>query len=213
MAKQEHEKTAKLKVTLTFTEELLGTCPGKSDLVADYIASKAGVDKVQEELDAAADGAELSEVVDEQTQDSTTIFPKMPDGKPFIYDYQVKGFFKDACGMLRRCKGMKSEKLLAYKKCIDGLVFVSPRQILLQLPDNSSLGVCERPLRAQTPKGDRVCLARSETAPAGTVIEFTIDIMKDAVIGCVDEWLDYGRLRGLGQWRNSGKGKFTFTSE
>ncbi len=26
----------------------------------------------------------------------------------------------------------------------------------------------------------------------------------------VREWLTYGRLRGLGQWRNSGKGRFTF---
>ena len=24
----------------------------------------------------------------------------------------------------------------------------------------------------------------------------------------VREWLDYGKLRGLGQWRNSGKGRF-----
>jgi hypothetical protein len=24
----------------------------------------------------------------------------------------------------------------------------------------------------------------------------------------VEEWLDYGCLRGLGQWRNSGKGRF-----
>jgi hypothetical protein len=24
----------------------------------------------------------------------------------------------------------------------------------------------------------------------------------------VKEWLNYGRVRGLGQWRNSGKGKF-----
>lgn len=24
------------------------------------------------------------------------------------------------------------------------------------------------------------------------------------------EWLDYGKLRGLGQWRNSGKGRFTY---
>ena len=24
------------------------------------------------------------------------------------------------------------------------------------------------------------------------------------------EWLDYGRVRGIGQWRNSGKGRFTW---
>ena len=26
----------------------------------------------------------------------------------------------------------------------------------------------------------------------------------------VREWLDYGQLRGIGQWRNSGKGRFTY---
>ena len=24
------------------------------------------------------------------------------------------------------------------------------------------------------------------------------------------EWLDYGALRGIGQWRNSGKGRYTY---
>jgi hypothetical protein len=35
------------------------------------------------------------------------------------------------------------------------------------------------------------------------------------VISCVskallEEWLTYGALRGLGQWRNSGHGSFTY---
>jgi hypothetical protein len=28
--------------------------------------------------------------------------------------------------------------------------------------------------------------------------------------GIIREWLDYGKLRGLGQWRNSGKGRFSW---
>jgi len=24
------------------------------------------------------------------------------------------------------------------------------------------------------------------------------------------EWLDYGKLKGFGQWRNSGKGRFSY---
>ena len=27
--------------------------------------------------------------------------------------------------------------------------------------------------------------------------------------GLIHEWLDYGKLHGTGQWRNSGKGRFT----
>lgn len=51
-------------------------------------------------------------------------------------------------------------------------------------------------------------LAHSETVPAGATVEFTIVILKDDMETAVREWLDYGRLRGIGQWRNSGKGRF-----
>ena len=58
-----------------------------------------------------------------------TIFPRSAEGQPILYDYQVKGFFKDACGMLGRIGGKtetgkkravnESGKLTAYKKIID----------------------------------------------------------------------------------------------
>lgn len=32
----------------------------------------------------------------------------------------------------------------------------------------------------------------------------------DAYEAALLEWLDYGILRGLGQWRNSGKGRFSY---
>lgn len=34
--------------------------------------------------------------------------------------------------------------------------------------------------------------------------------MDDSHEKAVREWLDYGVLRGIGQWRNSGKGRFTY---
>ena len=73
------------------------------------------------------------------------------------------------------------------------------------------MGVCQRPLRAQTPQGERVALASSETVPAGTTMDVTFVLYspsshRDALM----EWLDYGAVRGLGQWRNSGKGRFSY---
>jgi len=67
-----------------------------------------------------------------------------------------------------------------------------------------------------TMQGPRVCLARSETVPHGSKFEFEVSSLakrfgKDD--GSVDaqelvrEWLDYSKLRGFGQWRNSGKGR------
>lgn len=125
-----------------------------------------------------------------------------------VLAYQFKGYCKDACGMLRRVPGTASEKVAAYKKLIDGLLFVQPKEIELVLPKGAEIGVCERPLRAQTPQGERVALARSETVPAGTTLSFTIKLLSDKLLDPLEEWLEYGQLRGLGQWRNSGMGTF-----
>ena len=70
------------------------------------------------------------------------------------------------------------------------------------------MGECQRPLRAQTAQGERVALAFSDEAPAGTFVEFEIENLGGAQEGAIVEWLDYGKLRGIGQWRNSGKGRF-----
>lgn len=48
----------------------------------------------------------------------------------------------------------------------------------------------------------------SESIPAGAWIEFTVQCLTDTMAGAVAEWFDYGALRGLGQWRNSGKGRY-----
>jgi hypothetical protein len=102
----------------------------------------------------------------------------------------------------------ESGKLTAYKKVIDGLIFVEPRQIPLQF--DGEVGLCQRPLRAQTAQGERVALSISEEIPAGATMEFTVLCLDASHVSAVMEWLDYGSLRGLGQWRNSGHGVFTY---
>ena len=147
-----------------------------------------------------------------------TVFPRDPDGNPIFYDYQIKGMFKDACGMLSRIGGKtetgkkkavnESGKLTAYKKVIDGLIFIQPRMIPIHV--NGEITDCQRPLRAQTAQGERVSLANSEEIPAGSTCEFDVILLDDSHEKVVREWLDYGILRGIGQWRNSGKGRFTY---
>jgi hypothetical protein len=191
-----------LKVKLTFIEEVLGTASANPDVHKEFIASKSpNPETIEDEV--AAIGAEAA------TEKAMTIFPKL-DGKPFLYDYQIKGFFKDSCAALSRVVGTKSNKLKAYKKVIDGLVFPKPRKIMLNFPNGDVLGNCQRPLRAQTAQGERIALANSETCPEGTTIEFEIMMMDEGHEGLVKEWLNYGELKGIGQWRNSGKGRFTY---
>ena len=113
--------------------------------------------------------------------------------------------------MLRRATDTRSAKVKAYKKEIDGLVFVSPRRIPLVMPEGGETGICERPLRATTMQGDRVALARSETVPAGTTMDFSVTCLNDSMVPVVIEWLQYFRLHGLSQCRNSGKGRAVVT--
>ena len=137
-----------------------------------------------------------------------TMFPRNEADQPIFWDYQIRGMFKDSCGMLKRVPSSQSAKIKAYKKEIDGLIFVEPRQIPIHL--SGPLGDCQRPLRASTPQGERVALAHSETIPAGSTITFTVKMLLPTHEKAVREWLDYGSLHDMGQWCNSGKGRYTW---
>jgi hypothetical protein len=192
----------KIKVRITLTEEMLGTKAANKDVFADFIASKApDDDSRKQELETA----------EHREEAGTTVFHAQ-NGNPGIWDYQVKGFFKDACGSMNRFDSDARnglEKLPAYKTKIDGCIFVEPRFIPIQFPSGQTIGICERPLRADTAQGPRVSLCRSETAPAGSSFEVIITVLSKELVPYVMAWLAYGELRGLGQWRNSGKGRFT----
>lgn len=192
-----------MKVKLTFVEPVLGTSPANEDIYREFIASKAPVDeRINIEDEVAALG------VDEVVEKGMTIFPKLDDGTPFVYDYQLKGFFKGAASALRQIAGSRSSKVKAYKKKIDQLIFVTPRHIPVAL--SGPTDTCQRPLRASTPQGERVSLAMSEEIPAGSVLEFNVVMLNDDDEKLIREWLNYGVLHGFGQWRNSGKGRFTW---
>lgn len=194
-----------IKVRLTFTEDVLGTANADKNVHSEFIASKApNAPSREEEVEAL--GAE------EVERKEMTVFPRMENGSPMFWDYQIKGFFKDTCSALSRCKGEDYSKescgMKAYKKIIDGCIFPQPRKIEIHM--NGEMGNCQRPLRAQTAQGERIALANSEAVPAGSWIEFTVECLEDKHAAAVREWLNYGRYKGLGQWRNSGKGRFTW---
>ena len=187
------------RIKLSFIEPLLGTTPLNKQLYDDYIGDAGpSPEAVEEEL----------MTIEEATEKGTTGFHRL-DGNPAIYDYAIKGFFKDACGMLRRTSTSRSAKVPAFKKIIDGLMFVKPR--LIPITVAGEVGILERPLRARTAQGERVALARSEMVAVGSTMTFTVTILGSVPEALLREWLDYGMLRGLGQWRNGGYGSFTYT--
>lgn len=188
-----------LKVELTFTEKILGTANSNPEIHRDYIASKAPDAKTKEE--------EIEELgVDEVERKDMTVFPRMEDGRPFLYDYQIKGFLKNAARMLKKVPGTKVKGIKAHIQLIDGLLFIEERKIPLIF--DGEVGNLQRPLRASTPQGERVALANSETCPAGTKITFTFLALNKEAESVIPELLDYGKLNGIGCWHNGGFGRF-----
>lgn len=188
-----------IKYRLTLTEPILGSQPADPELHTKYIASKAPHDEGEEETESLPEDGK-----------GITVFARNDDGDPVLWDYQIKGFFKDSCKMLRKIKGTKSSKVKAYKQEIDGLVFVLPRKIEIVMPEGSKIETCERPLRASTPMGERIALNSSEMIQAGSILEFTVKLYDESMEEWIEEMLEYGKDRGLGQWRNSGMGRFTW---
>ena len=201
-------KYEKMRVRLTFVDEILGTCSGNADLHREYIASKAPDAKSREE-EIAAIG------IDAEIEKTMTVFPRNKAGEPIFWNYQIKGFFKSACSALRTIKDTKSSALKAFKKEIDLRIFVfadadHPEQREIVIHTDDSIDECQRPLRASTPQGERVALANSESIAPGAWVEFDIMYLDSSKKKLIEEWLDYGLLNGIGQWRNSGKGAFTW---
>ena len=193
-----------LKIRITLVEDMLGTAPNNKEIYSDFIASKAPEGKkVSDELET------LDEPDGIEDMRQMTIFHRNPEtDQPIIYDYLIKGFFKNACSAMREVPKSESSNLKAYKKKIDNLVFVGPRMIDISM--SGDMTICERPLRAQTAQGERVALSCSESIPAGSTMELEITTLNDEMMKYVIEWLDYGKFNGLGQWHNSGKGRFTW---
>lgn len=195
-----------MKIKITLTEEMLGTGCANQDVHKEFIASKSkDADKMKEELESLP--------VEELQEKSVTVFYRDSDGCPILFDYQIKGFIKEAMGtqieLLDEEIKVGKTKLskFTYKRIVDNFVFVTPRKIRL----NCSTGaICVRPLRADTMKGERVSLASSETVPAGVTFCCEIVTLAPRLEGIIKTCLDYGALKGLGQWRNSGKGRFAW---
>jgi len=185
-------KSTKINVKIRFLEKFLGTAPDP-EIYQKYIASLApeGTD--------TRDEVETLSAIEEK---GTTRFHRDENGL-FIYNYMIIGFLKEAGNTLKEQLGTK-----AVKNKVEQFVFCSPRKISLNksVPD----GVFERPKRVNSPMGPVSTLGRSEYIKSETEIKFMLELLDNKDIKPDDllEILDYGKFKGLGQWRNGGYGAF-----
>lgn len=194
-------------VKITFLEGTLGTASANPDVHSEFIASKSA--------DAAKAKQEVAALpADELVEKSVTVFSRGENGEPILWDYQIKGFLKETLGILMEyvesaCSlGNAKLSKWTYKKVVDNAVNVTPRRIPLVMPKGGNITHCVRPLRADTMRGARIALATSEEVPAGTTIEVEITTLHKKLDELIVKCLDNGAQKGIGQWRNSGKGRF-----
>lgn len=195
---------------LTGFTPILGSSPADPNVRTTYLASKAP--------DTVAAAEEEAQYLLGREEDKMTVFLRNPkSGALMLLDYQVLGFIKGSLESLTAQTGIK-----APRGKVDRYVFVSPRRIDIRRADGSIVldedEVYERPLRAMTMRGERVSLAASEEIMDPWQITFTVSLLPNerSKVSAGIKWedieraLDYGELRGLGQFRNGGYGRFTW---
>lgn len=133
---------------------------------------------------------ETEAVAEEVTEEA----PKKKGGRKKKTDDTSNG--KPSCASIK-----------AYRKEIDGNLFIFPRKIVINTNDPITLN--QRPLRAFSPnQGERVALSSSEEIHGGATCDIKVAVMIDDWVDSVRRLLDYGIVHGTGQWRNSGAGRF-----
>jgi hypothetical protein len=197
---------------LTGTSPILGSQPADPDIRRRFLMEKArelGIDVSESENDDLPENIE---------QKGLTVFLRDKNylNTLYIRGYVVKGMLKEALTVLKAQAGLTAPRVK-----VDNLLFVAENKlrllrhdVLIVEPDS----INERPLRAETMQGPRTALAASEQVDEPWTLIFTLYLLagektaKSAALSWehIEAALDYGALKGLGQWRNAGHGTFTW---
>ncbi len=196
----------KIAVQIELTEPMLGTIPKNEDVYRMWCEIKAPKED------------EALPVFDENR--SWTGFHTDVFGL-HVYDYQIKGFVKEAASILPEALGFRKKAKTGeeqggflsgqtIKGRVDNQLFIFPRRVYFIPNKIKPDGYLERSIRVITPQGARVTLGRSDTVEAGTKMAFEIYVLDNSPITFegLRTVMQYGELKGLGQWRNGSYGRF-----
>lgn len=197
-----------IEVEIELLEDQLGTVPKSKEVYTKFIATKVDPSIAKDEAEG---------IKEDGTTGWTTF---MEDEKGlYILNYMILGFLRDAGSTLKEAVPAAGNKkgIKQLKSKLENFVFVTPRKIrferegeILKVCD----GVLERPLRAMTAQGPRVTLAKSDSINAGATLKFQITLIesKEITVDTIRTILEYGVLKGLGQFRNGSYGQFKVNS-
>jgi len=201
------------KYNIRLIEPILGSLPASKTVYQDFIASKAPEPDIEGE-------EEIGMLPDRESNErtKTTVFLRDDDGLCCLMDYQIMGFIKEAGNTLKKIieyevqsKNGKSKKtgIINLRSKLTQYLYLGPRIIHLHRePD----GVYERPVKIINKEGVRVCLASSEIINPELSFEIMIGLLPHDELSwsVIEQILEYGQFKGLGQFRNGGYGRFTF---
>jgi hypothetical protein len=154
----------------------------------------------------------------EEALPKTTVFLRDDKDQCCLMDYQFMGFMKEAGNTLKSIieyevfsKGARSKKkgIKNLRSKLSQFLYIGPRIIHLgRTPD----GIYERPLQTMSMKGPRTCLASSEIINPELSFEIIIGLLPHEELSWVviEQLLEYGQFKGLGQFRGGGYGRFAF---
>ena len=187
------------------TTKILGAQAANPKVHSEFIAAKAA---------KLAKGEEQTAMLPEENLETKglTVFLR-DDGVLCLADYVIKGFLKEALGVIK-----SQVKIGSPATKVDNFIFVEPDYIHFTRggkPVTDADEIFERPLRAMTMQGPRVSVSASRP---GWEIEFTLALIANEKTAksvaltwnVVEEALNYGSYKGLGQWRNGQNGRFTW---
>lgn len=187
---------------------ILGAQAANPKVHSEFIAAKAAKQEKGEKQTAMLPEENL------ETK-GLTVFLR-DDGVLCLADYVIKGFLKEALGVIK-----SQVKIGSPATKVDNLILVEPEYLHFTRngkPVTEADEIFERPLRAMTMQGPRVSVSASEIIRPDWELEFTLTLVDNEMTAksvaltwnVIEEALNYGAIKGLGQWRNGRNGRFTW---
>lgn len=187
---------------------ILGAQAANPKVHSEFIAAKAA---------KLAKGEKQTAMLPEENLETKglTVFLR-DDGVLCLADYVIKGFLKEALGVIK-----SQVKIGSPATKVDNLILVEPEYLHFTRngkPVTEADEIFERPLRAMTMQGPRVSVSASEIIRPDWELEFTLTLVDNEMTAksvaltwnVIEEALNYGAIKGLGQWRNGQNGRFTW---